>query len=251
MSETVVVSDLHGQAEKFQDVVRHYGDSAHYVINGDVFDRGPDTKGVMDIIKDLDHDFILGNHEWVLAGALSDVDSVRRKAWQQMLLSNTKRQRYEMNVLSSYGLPEYSHHEDTAKALKEKLQQLGHWAILNAATMWFEDDNVFVVHAGLRGRLNMAHSHQRLDAFTALHQARNYLEEPDELASFELASGYEKPVDLSKILITGHVHFRKSVNERIYYCGHKSPQRVYLASYLDMGDPLFAYESNSGKIQTF
>lgn len=251
MSETVVISDLHGQADRFKDVVSYYGDDVHYVINGDVFDRGPDTKELMQVIGSIGHTLLLGNHEWAVLGALTDTDALAREAWQKKYFTKFGRAQYEMNVLSSYGIDSCDSMEDKAQALHETLQQLGHLALLQSAKIYYEDDDIFVVHAGLDAGPHMSHAYKHLDEAQLMHDTHTYTDLPQEIGSFTYAGSYNRPPGMNKLLITGHDHIKRNSADRLYYGRTIKPQRAFLASFLDIEAPLYAYESATGKIREF
>jgi serine/threonine protein phosphatase 1 len=91
----VVLSDVHGFVEPVQRMVDYYDNDVHYVFNGDCVDRGPDSKGVLDIIQETGADLILGNHEWVLLAALTERESSRKWGWYEAWLGNGPRWGYE------------------------------------------------------------------------------------------------------------------------------------------------------------
>ncbi len=251
MRETVVVSDLHGHADRFKSVVDYYGDNTHYVINGDSVDRGANTKELLDTIAYIDHSLLLGNHEWVLLGALENREPEERNAARIAYFLGQGRARYELNVLASYGITSYDAIDDTARALKERLLELGHWSLLRAAQVYYEDDQTFVVHAGLRTDKPMRINYHRLRNIQAQHESRRYADIPEELGSFALANCHERPIDLQKVLVTGHDHRTHFLENRSLSGMTPNPQRIFLASFLDMNYPLYAYESEAQNIREF
>ena len=65
---TYVLSDLHGQYNKFIDMLKliKFNDNDKMYILGDIFDRGPDPLKILDyIICRKNIDFIPGNHEYM------------------------------------------------------------------------------------------------------------------------------------------------------------------------------------------
>ena len=65
---TYVLSDLHGQYDKFMDMLKltKFNDNDKMYILGDIFDRGPDPLKILDyIICRKNIDFIPGNHEYM------------------------------------------------------------------------------------------------------------------------------------------------------------------------------------------
>ena len=65
---TYVLSDLHGQYNKFIDMLKliKFNDNDKMYILGDIFDRGPDPLKILDyVICRKNIDFIPGNHEYM------------------------------------------------------------------------------------------------------------------------------------------------------------------------------------------
>jgi hypothetical protein len=257
MSErSVVVSDLHGHDEKFRKIVGYYGEDMHYVINGDMYDRTGGIINLMDMIRDLDADVNLGNHEYVLLGAVDDIDPERREAWQTTWLGFHKDGEggYEDRTLDAYGLKRYTDNEDTAKRMRDRLNSHGHLAMLKEAAMYYEDDLVLAVHAGLRPEQTWVEQQRELDALAAAASARTYPTAPDQLFRGFLSGIMGTPRDLRKPLVTGHIHMDKPEPEqRRWPRDSRFPRRVLLASHLPApaNHPAFAYETWSGKVRGF
>lgn len=62
---TWLVGDIHGCATELHELVGklNLGDQDRLVSVGDLFHRGPDPAGVMDVLREAKAEFILGNHE--------------------------------------------------------------------------------------------------------------------------------------------------------------------------------------------
>ena len=62
---TWLVGDIHGCAEELAELVGKLGlgPEDQLVSVGDLFHRGPDPAGVMDVLREANASFILGNHE--------------------------------------------------------------------------------------------------------------------------------------------------------------------------------------------
>jgi hypothetical protein len=252
--ETVVLTDLHGHADKLREVVGYYGEDKHFVINGDILDRGPDSKGVLDIIKDLNADLVLGNHEWAVLGALNDQDSESRWGWLQLwLISAGANRGYEDRTLESYDEQRRSNEFETAHYFKDKLQKMGHLTVLQEAGLYYENDELLVVHAGLSTQLTWARQKKKLNEIKTLASSGVFKEEPSQLISYKYAMDSNRPHDLGQTLVTGHFHGRSldAADKVFYEPGSSIPSRVKLASHLVDGDPLFAYESWTGQIIRF
>ena len=137
MRKTYVVGDIHGSLRKLRNLVarceRHAdGGSMRFVFLGDYIDRGPDSRGVVEYLMDLqstmcaDAIYLMGNHE---ALALAAVDSGMHAAnW----LSNGG----DM-TLRSYGA-------SSARDLPAE-----HVAWFRALRRQYDDGRRFFVHAGV------------------------------------------------------------------------------------------------------
>jgi hypothetical protein len=240
---SVVLSDIHGHADKLREAVSWYGENMHYVINGDMIDRGPDTKETLNILSDIDASLLLGNHEWALLGALDDKDPSRQAAWQEVWSG------YESGTLAAYG-HDRSQPENLLR-FRDILESVGHIALLRSAGLYYESADMMVVHAGLDSRQPWADQKAALEALDDARSASQFDSEPPQLFSHAYASDWKRPRDLGKTLVTGHHHKRGPARCRTYPAGDKMPERVQLASRLTAGDPLFAYESWSGEIIGF
>ncbi len=249
--KVAVVSDLHGHDQALRQAVNFY-DGIHVLANGDIVDGPPysSPKETIHILADIGATLVRANHEGVLLGALTDTDRGRRAGWQEQWLSPTKTQRYESNTLRSYGLERMPSWDDTAEALKAKLKELGHLAILEEALPYYETDEMLVVHAGLAHWNTWQVQRRELEAAGALMDARQFLEEPPFMGSFDYAKEWRTPYDLGKPLITGHAH-RKASAEARTYSTHGRLRRIQLASHLSVGQPLFVYESWTQQIRVF
>jgi serine/threonine protein phosphatase 1 len=80
MSRTFVIGDIHGCKDMLMGllhVIRYEPGTDHLIFVGDYVDRGPDPKGVVDLILELKEgapgrvDCILGNHEALLLDVIS------------------------------------------------------------------------------------------------------------------------------------------------------------------------------------
>ncbi len=63
------VGDIHGEAELLADLLESlpHAPGDRFVFVGDYIDRGPDSKGVVDLLLELERErdcvFLMGNHE--------------------------------------------------------------------------------------------------------------------------------------------------------------------------------------------
>lgn len=253
MEKHVVMSDLHGQADLLRKVVDYYDNDVEYLVNGDVIDRGKNSKGLVSLLMEIGARVNKGNHEWVLQAALSDIDSQRRNAWQVVWLGvGGQKLGYEnLFLLRSYGLERLPRRTDTAQALKETMREAGHWQWLVDTEMYTETDELLVVHAGLKSTVSWQQQRRKLDAIQAMQEARIFLDEPSQLFDYEFSNDWGVPKDLDKVLITGHTHRGGKAEARVYPSPPELPHRVQLASNLAIGMPLYVYENWTGQVREF
>jgi serine/threonine protein phosphatase 1 len=131
------IADIHGCLDKLTELVRRCNDDAagrsmRFVFLGDYVDRGPDSRGVIQFLLDLQQShtgrdiFLKGNHEDLLVAA---VDS---DYFEERWLSNGGSE-----TLESYGLR-------SAAEIPE-----GHVNWLRRLPLFFDDGQRFFVHAGV------------------------------------------------------------------------------------------------------
>jgi serine/threonine protein phosphatase 1 len=137
MTLTYAIGDIHGCMDKLAELVRRCdndaaGRSMRYVFLGDYIDRGPDSRGVVQFLMDLQRShtdrniFLKGNHEDLMVSA-ADSDFFEAR-W----LANGGFQ-----TLESYGL-------NSANQLPED-----HVNWLRRLPLFFDDGRRFFVHAGV------------------------------------------------------------------------------------------------------
>lgn len=129
------IGDIHGCLDQFKallgQIEAHHGGKPHRIITlGDYVDRGPDSKGVLDLLMARpDIVRLMGNHERMLLDAYWEEDS-----WSvQDFLSNGGHE-----TLASFGAPTPQH------IPQEYIRFLNVDLMLSA-----EDERRFYVHAGI------------------------------------------------------------------------------------------------------
>jgi hypothetical protein len=121
---TLIVGDLHGCREELEDLLEESGfeDGDHLISVGDLVAKGPDSKGVIRLIRELGGRAVRGNH-----------DQHCLRWWDAKVAGSP--------------LP------DLRPAHREVTEQLepGDWEWLAALPLWLEleDHDALVVHAGL------------------------------------------------------------------------------------------------------
>jgi serine/threonine protein phosphatase 1 len=140
MKRTFAIGDIHGCSDLLIELLDNIGpfapgDTVMFI--GDYIDRGPDSKGVLDIILALrqKHDRVItlmGNHEFMLLAALNGHN---REEFLEMGGDAT---------LRSYGL-DPSSLDGLASVLPES-----HRGFLDDLLPYWEDEKFIYVHAGLK-----------------------------------------------------------------------------------------------------
>ena len=105
MEKYIVIGDIHGcpeQLEEILDKTSKYKDHK-YIFLGDYVDRGPDSEKVINILREIDAVFLLGNHEVMLT------EQIRR--WGEKYYGdpflNTKLSKKSVEWLETVPLPVY------------------------------------------------------------------------------------------------------------------------------------------------
>lgn len=127
------ISDIHGCRRTFESLLEGIGltKSDSLYLLGDYVDRGPDSKGVIDAILQLQKDgysvrCLRGNHEQMMLDARNDRDELRR--WLRA---------GGVETLDSFGVADIDH-------VPEEYVQF-----LNNLEYCIEDEGYILVHAGL------------------------------------------------------------------------------------------------------
>ena len=128
------MSDIHGCAKTFKALIAQINLTKEdkLFILGDYFDRGPDVKGVIDYIWQLQEEgfsvkCLMGNHEIMLV---------------QTLVEQSEFERGQPEVLKSFGV---NHVRDIPKKYRSWIKEL---------FIFLEEDEYILVHAGLNFRAN-------------------------------------------------------------------------------------------------
>lgn len=194
-----VVGDLHGQIEKLRRVIEQLQHRSDYqerwlVFIGDLCDRGPDTRGVLDFMVKLFEAhprtaIVSGNHELAMAGALGLTAAPQNNNWPHRWLDHYGSEQ----TFESYGVP-----FGELDALRETLPD-SHRAFISNLPWGVDHPEYYFVHAGLDPLLGMATQKRILDA-------PDYsLRRPDWLCSKKWTF-LSPPEDCSQIVVSGHAH---------------------------------------------
>lgn len=159
MSIAVVFGDVHGRADQLEKLIdeatNRYGPAIDFYTVGDLIDRGPDSKGVIELCIKHDVKGVYGNHDQWLH------DFVFRKVFDRMCLHKSMGGK---NTLRSYGvrvdeiLKKHSSNErlaykKIAESFNKKLPE-SHKAFILGLEPYYkvhvDDEQYWLIHAGLK-----------------------------------------------------------------------------------------------------
>jgi hypothetical protein len=136
---TVIVGDVHGCSDELERLLSHvgFGEGDRLLLVGDLVARGPDPRGVLDLLRALGGRAVRGNHE------------------DKLLRWRAARFRGEVTPLGPA-------HRETARVLRER-----DWELLADLPLWIDlpDHGVRVVHAGLAPGVPMERQQPRTMMF--------------------------------------------------------------------------------------
>jgi serine/threonine protein phosphatase 1 len=127
----IAIGDIHGHAEALAALIRRINlqSSDTLVLLGDYVDRGPDSRGVLDQLLDLEGRYrlipLMGNHEEMMLGAREGRDNFR----------------FWMQFGGDAALESYGRDRNLRNIPRE------HWEFLKRLRLYFETANHFFVHA--------------------------------------------------------------------------------------------------------
>lgn len=245
MNEKVlVIPDLHGHSQHLAKVEKMYGDRPdRYVLLGDMLSSGLDPAGVLELAKKLGATTLAGNHEITLLQAMKDSDIANR--------IKVRRSERDFSVgslrkfIDSYDLHGPRRTSEILKRLESEMEKRDHWRYLAGAAMYYENNDMICIHAGLQPHIAWPNQRQSLDkipneiADGRFSRPIQIFDTPEKtLSNYPTAFRSTK-----KIVVTGHAHSPRG--ERL----SEDKKRVRLASRLREGEPLFVYESWSQRIR--
>lgn len=158
------IGDIHGRCDLLQQLHRlivndatNYQDNIIVVYLGDYVDRGPHSKEVIDYLltnplPNFKNVFLLGNHEQVLLEFLLDSNMDKAVGWLSF---------GGLSTLVSYGvkimgIPHLGQLPDLKLEFQDKIPKT-HVDFFQRLLPYYEKDDYFFVHAGIRPRLKLQH----------------------------------------------------------------------------------------------
>ena len=144
-----VIGDVHGQVQELRQIIRQLEctpdvQNRWIVFIGDLVDRGPDTKGVLDLYCDLSrqHDkvtWVCGNHDLAMGASLGLIDTPEYIDWEASWL-------HEYSVAPTF--QSYAVANGDMDGLRAALPE-DHAALLSNLPWCVEHPKYLFVHAGL------------------------------------------------------------------------------------------------------
>ncbi len=235
VEKIVVIPDLHGHADKLEQVVQNYDkNETTFVSLGDVLDGGPAVVETVQILKGIGAVMLLGNHEWVALAAMNDDEP--ESVWREMYLKFGKK------TFESYGVNRVDR-SDRILALRERMSELGHLEYIESGKLYFETPEFIAVHAGLTDEL-WSSQQARLEQIEDIRKSGDYSSEPDQIFDQQHTLATERwTLSTLKTVVSGHAHNRQYIDDGT----STALGRVKLASNLSRY-PLFVWESWTGNV---
>lgn len=197
-----VIGDVHGQVDKLESVIEQLQARPDFrkraiVFMGDFVDRGPDPRGAIDIVLDLQRHHpcvtsVAGNHEFAMCSALGWIPSPESAHWPERWVSHYDAETTFASYEASFG---------ELDDLNAKIPA-SHRDFLKNLPWCVEHPQYLFVHAGLDPARPFSLQIQ------VLRQRDFTLHRPDWLCSKELVFR-DPPADCGKAVVSGHVRVPK------------------------------------------
>ena len=153
------IGDIHGQYDKLLDALTLIevdgGAEAPVVVLGDLVDRGPDSRGVIETLlngkaEGRDWTVLMGNHDRLFIDFMKEGRPAHPKlraglAWLDERIGGRE-------TLASYGVDRALGEEDIRAAALQAVPQ-AHVDFLESCPLSHETEELFFVHAGIQPRL--------------------------------------------------------------------------------------------------
>ncbi|PZM15577.1 metallophosphoesterase [Rhizobium tubonense] len=153
-SHVFAIGDVHGREDLLVALVadcrlrsEDQAFKAKFVFLGDIFDKGPKSRGALDFILSMMDDFpntelILGNHDEFILRILDEPDEIK----QMLRLNSWMVSAGGLATIRSYKIPL---DENILTSLRDNIDK-AHLAALRSAKRYVEVGQYILVHAGLR-----------------------------------------------------------------------------------------------------
>lgn len=152
------IGDVHGREDLlvetlqrvWRDVAHRPHPHPHIVMLGDYIDRGPDSRGVLDVLiglraSDMPSTCLLGNHDAAIEEYLAEPEGLDRSLhWLHPRMGGDK-------TLASYGVPDASPLDPVAtRDAFERALPASHRDFIRTCDLYCEIGSYLFVHAGIR-----------------------------------------------------------------------------------------------------
>ncbi|OMC81504.1 metallophosphoesterase family protein [Viridibacillus sp. FSL H8-0123] len=152
MQKTILISDIHGELKKFQELLNlanYSPDEDRLVLLGDYIDRGPNSADVLDLIMKLQQNgaiVLIGNHENLMEKAFTEKTEYAWKHWTERCGGKETLLSYGFSKEEIQGIGEGE--QFTVPQLQsKKLDE--HLAFIKNLHIYIEDEDYIFVHAGI------------------------------------------------------------------------------------------------------
>lgn len=197
-----VIGDVHGQTDKLLAILDQLKQRPDWkqrwiVFIGDLVDRGPDSRGTMDLIIDLIKHYgkitgVAGNHDFAMAASLGLIETPDYSNWADRWMDHYSSEA----TFESYGVP-----LGDLEALRNALPDSHAW-VLKELPWSVEHSRYLFVHAGLD-------PHSPFDMQVKILRQKDFsLNRPVWLCEKSLANG-NVPDDCPITVVSGHVQMPK------------------------------------------
>ncbi|MBK3496206.1 serine/threonine protein phosphatase [Viridibacillus sp. YIM B01967] len=156
MTRTLIISDIHGEFKKFQDLLtlaEYTPNEDRLFLLGDYIDRGPDSSSVLDFVMELQQNgaiVLTGNHEHLMEKAFTEQTEKAWKHWTQLCGGKETLQSYGFSEEKIQGTGEKENFT-APQLLSAKLDE--HLAFIKTLHTYIEEENYIFVHAGVDSQL--------------------------------------------------------------------------------------------------
>lgn len=210
----IILPDTHGYLSYVEKMIAFlekegFSKGRKFAFLGDLFDRGPEIRGLLNLGMDLakdGHIFIRGNHEEVTDHVLTVDDN--QDFWLDLWFYSN----HQDQTLESFGLSEYDYYTDNlpqaasdlAKAMTPEER-----AFIANLPYYYEDERQILVHASVLPDVSWEKQKQKLDNWN-----RNTRTMPEQLWQ----NCKYLPKDLNKQVISGHNIHKKAYITKYRAC---------------------------------
>ncbi|GGP07827.1 metallophosphoesterase family protein [Oceanobacillus neutriphilus] len=139
MNRVLVISDIHGELEKFEcllEKVNYNAEKDQLILLGDYVDRGPNARGVLDKVIELKNQgaiVLRGNHDDMMVAAAEDEENAWKRWEKNGAIFTLKSYDSEINEMR---IPD-----------SEDFQR--HVAFIKTLDYYYKTDQYIFVHAGV------------------------------------------------------------------------------------------------------